>query len=365
MAGKYASHGGNLARAASLYGFKEKDLIDFSANINPLGPPPGVYRAIIEQLWRIEHYPDPDCGDLPRLLADHLGVGMENLVLGNGGAEIIYILPRALKINRALVLAPTFSEYSESVAAGGGEARYILPDGSGPLSLAEQIADCLPGADALYICNPNNPTGQLLNHSSLIPVVEAAEKAGVTVIVDEAFMDFAEDRDNSSLMSLACRRRGLVALYSMTKFFGIPGLRLGAAVAGPGLIRLLKKAKDPWSVNSMARVAGEAALRDREHMAETLRVVREEREHLYSGLSSIPGLKPLKSEVNFILVDIRGTGMTALELVEEMGRRGILVRNCSNFYGLDDRHIRLAVRTRKENDALLGAIRGVTRGRGY
>jgi len=130
-----SSHGGNIARAASEYGIPEKDFIDFSASINPLGPSPAVYKAINEELWRIAHYPDPDCGQLPALLADHLGVGIENILLGNGGAELIFTLPRALKIKKALVAAPTFSEYAEAVKAAGGVVEYFSSHRSiaGPL----------------------------------------------------------------------------------------------------------------------------------------------------------------------------------------------------------------------------------------
>lgn len=353
------SHGGNVARAAREYGLSEKSIIDFSASINPLGPSPGVYRAITEEFWKIRHYPDTECGDLPALLAEYLGVGRENLLLGNGGAELIYILPRAIKIARALVLAPTFSEYARAVEAAGGKVQYKVLGRSGGDGLADEVAGYLPGCDAVFLCNPNNPTGRLFSRSALVRLADEAEKAGACVIVDEAFMDFVPGRESVSLMSLACSRPGLVVLYSMTKFFGIPGLRLGAAVADSGLIGRMKKMKDPWSVNTLAVAAGEAALRDGGHMAETLKTVREEREYLFAVLSSVPGLKPFPSEANFLLVDISGTGLKSHQLVEKMAEMGILIRNCANFYGLDTRFVRVAVRTRAENDALLKALKSL------
>ncbi|MCL6612271.1 MAG: threonine-phosphate decarboxylase CobD [Peptococcaceae bacterium] len=351
-----SSHGGNIGRAAREYGLSEKQIIDFSASINPLGPAPGVYRAVTEALWRIKHYPDPGCGDLPRLLADYLGVGRENLLLGNGGAELIYILPRALKIRRALVAAPTFSEYARAVEAAGGRVRYITLPVSGTAFPAGEAAGHLAGCDAVFLCNPNNPTGQLFSPGDLMPLLDAAEGAGAAVVVDEAFMDFVAGREDFTLMPLACARRNLVVLYSMTKFFGIPGLRLGAAVACPEVIGRLKQLKDPWSVNALARVAGEAALRDESHMAETLKTVKEEREYLFSTLSSVPGLRPFPSEANFLLVDVSGTGMKSAELVEKLAAMGILVRNCANFYGLNESYIRVAVKTRPENESLVRAL---------
>lgn len=354
MINTVASHGGNLARAAREYGIEEKYFIDFSASINPLGPAPGVYRAITGEMWRIRHYPDPDCGLLPDLLAGHLGVEKANLVLGNGGAELIYILPAALKIKRALVAAPTFSEYAEAVTALGGEVEYFTY-GRG----IEEIIECLPGKDAVFICNPNNPTGRVIDRSSLMKVVEAAEKLGVFAVVDEAFMDFVEERQEISLMGEAYSRSRLVVLYSMTKFFGIPGLRLGAAVANTEIAGLLKKHKDPWSVNTLAAVAGVAALTDKRHMEETLRLVNEERSYLGRRLSALPGVRPYPSAANFLLVDISGTGLTPSEMVERLGRMGVLVRNCSNFKGLDVPCIRVAVRNRDENNRLIDAMKSV------
>jgi threonine-phosphate decarboxylase len=346
-----------MAGASKKYGLPERDFLDFSASINPLGPSPAVYGAISGELWRIRHYPDPDCGELPALLAGHLGVDKENLLLGNGGAELIYALPRALGIKRALVAAPTFSEYAEAVKACAGTVDYTVY-GSGPEELSEQ----LEGYDAVFICNPNNPTGRAFSRSSLFPVIEAAERWGTLVVIDEAFMDFVADRREKSLMDLACRRRGLVVLYSMTKFFGVPGMRLGATVAVKETIGLLKRSKDPWSVNALAIAAGEAALRDEKHMADTLDIVREERNYLFSAISAIKGLKPHPSEANFLLVDISGTGLSSGELVDKMGERGILVRNCANFYGLEEPCIRVAVRVRPENHRLVKALQEVIQG---
>ncbi len=351
-----SSHGGNVARAARELGLPEKSIIDFSASINPLGAAPGVYRAISEESWKIRHYPDTEHGNLPALLAEHLGVDRENLLLGNGGAELIYLLPRAVKISSALVLAPTFSEYARAVEASGGLARHLFffrPDQGSP---SVEPADHLAGVDALFLCNPNNPTGRLMAREELLPLVDEAGRAGAYVVVDEAFMDFVPARDNFSLMATVCSRPNLVVLYSMTKFFGIPGLRLGAAVASADVISRLKKVKDPWSVNAMALLAGEAALKDRGHMADTLKTVREEREYLFYSLSSIPGMKPFPSETNFLLLDISGTGVSSSALVEKLAVAGILVRNCANFHGLDQRFVRVAVKTREENNALLNAL---------
>lgn len=358
---KTIAHGGNIARAARKYGLSERQITDFSASINPLGPAPGVLQALMGELWRIRHYPDPDCGELPHLLAGHLGVRKDNLLLGNGGAELIYLLPRALDIKSALVLAPTFSEYAKAVEAAGGRVEYLALSRGGKFPAAE-LAARLQGCDAVFLCNPNNPTGQVFSRAELGPLLDCMAGKGVNLIVDEAFMDFVAGRENTSLMPMVCTYPGLVVLYSMTKFFGIPGLRLGAAVAAPEIIDRLRALKDPWSVNALAVVAGEAALKDKRLMDDTLRVVQEEREYLFAALSDIPGIEPFPSAANFLLMNISGTGLSSTELADRTGRLGILVRDCANFHGLDSNFIRVAVRTREENRALVEALRQVTVG---
>jgi threonine-phosphate decarboxylase len=350
-------HGGNLARAAREYGLPEQLFIDFSASINPLGPSPEVYRAITENMWKISHYPDPDCGAMDGLLAAYLEVPRESIVIGNGGAELIYLLPATLKIRRALIVAPTFSEYAEAICAAGGEADYYcLPPEGDATGHLEQLKLKIPDYNAIFICNPNNPTGRLFTSGELAPLVDAADSAGTILVVDEAFIDFVDRRRECSLMPRATSTRSLIVLYSMTKFFGIPGLRLGAAVTHAGLVRAIKRTADPWRVNVLAQVAGEAALRDREHMRATMEVIRGEKDYLFAALSGMTGVRPIPGAANFLLVDLSSSGKKMEEIIPELGRRGVLVRDCSNFYGLNGVYIRIAIRTRPENDKLLGML---------
>ncbi len=360
---KQHQHGGNLARAAREYGLPEQDLIDFSASINPLGPSPGVFRAIAENLWRIRHYPDPDCRVLINMLAEYLGMPPECIVPGNGGAELIYMLPSALKINRALVVAPTFSEYSAAIRAAGGETEYFCVPVEGEIySHITELADRMAGYQAVFICNPNNPTGRLFRYDELSLLVDAASETGTMLVVDEAFMDFVDQRLESTLMPRVVENSNLVVLYSLTKFFGIPGLRLGALVAHPGLAADLNCKRDPWRVNALAQVAAEAALGDKEHMEATMDVVRTEREYLTAALSGICGVRPLPGAANFLLLDLSRSGKNVQELIIALGGRGMLVRDCSNFYGLEGCYIRIAVRTRKENDRLVSALKEILEG---
>ncbi|MBE3586304.1 threonine-phosphate decarboxylase CobD [Desulfofundulus thermocisternus] len=350
-------HGGNLVRASLEYGFAPQDFLDFSANINPLGPSPRVLEALKDNLWQISHYPDPDCRELKVALAEHLGVDPSCLLVGNGASELIYLLARVFPFRRALIPAPTFSEYALAVRAAGGEVKYIFLDSSRgfPFPLKE-VLKLLPEADALFLCNPNNPTGGLVTCRELGFLLETALACGSMIIVDEAFMDFVQNPASYSLLCQAGRHHRLILLYSLTKILAIPGLRLGVLVARPEVVRTLEKARDPWSVNALAQVAGVAGLRDRAYLEATREVVTREREFLFQELSSLPGWRPFPGTANFLLVDITNAGITAGELTGLLGRRGILVRNCSNFPGLTEGYIRVAVKGHDENLRLLKVL---------
>ncbi|RJQ27913.1 MAG: threonine-phosphate decarboxylase [Peptococcaceae bacterium] len=363
MSGIEHIHGGNLTRAALKYGFQPDQFVDFSSNINPLGPPPAVPAAVTANLDRICHYPDPDCAELRGVLAGYLRTRPGYLLMGNGTAELIYLLVRVVKRRRALIPVPTFSEYGLAVLSLHGLVRELpmAADDGFDLPL-QQVLDALPGADILFLCNPNNPTGRLIPPESMREILEFARNKEIMVVVDEAFMDFVPDGERFSVLRLVGRYPNLVVLYSLTKFFGIPGLRLGALAATENLVSQMACARDPWSVNVLAQVAGVAALRDREHMDTTRKLIQTEKRFLFAGLSGLPGIKPLPGAANFLLVDIGESGFTSDNLAELTGRRGVLIRDCKSFSGLAGQYIRLAVRTRPENEKLLQVMRQILRG---
>lgn len=350
-------HGGNLTHAAREYGLSPRDFLDFSANINPLGPSPAIYEAIRANLWQIRHYPDPDCQEIKSVLSGYLGVDSLCLMIGNGAAELIYLLARVLSIRRALIPVPTFSEYALAVTAAGGEVNYVAADEATGFTLPlDGLLDRLPGVDALFLCTPNNPTGVLIPRRDLEVLLDAAIVHRTMVIVDEAFMDFVPEREEHTSLPMAGKHPGLILLYSLTKFLAIPGLRLGALVAPFRLVQKLTRVRDPWSVNALAQVAGVAGLKDGDYMKATRALVAREREFLFQQLSRLPGLRPYPGAANFLLVDVTATGYSAEELVRQLGFRGILVRSCANFTGLGSGYIRLAVRGREDNLILLETL---------
>lgn len=343
-------HGGNVWIAEKTYGVQQEQILDFSANINPLGPSTQALKAIEKALIKIKHYPEPQAASLRREIAKVMELPEELLILGNGAAELIYALGRVLKPRRLLLPVPTFSEYAEGF---GDAAKLYLPlnPANNFALIAENIAPVMQAGDLLIICNPNNPTGQLVEQQQLRSLMRRAGQVGASLLVDEAFMDFV--RPEQSLLQEVQTCPYLIVLRSLTKFFAIPGLRLGYLVAQQQLIEQLYAALPPWRVNLLAQVAGVASLRDKAYTAKTLELVRNQRVMLFTGLSAIDGLTPLPPTANFILVNCRASGITAREFQTYLGPRGILIRICDNFAGLDDYYFRVAVRNEKENLLLI------------
>lgn len=355
-------HGGDIFGAARNAGGTVEEIYDFSANINPLGPPPAALRAIRENLDLIRHYPDPRCSELRRALAGYLGVAPENMLPGNGASELIYLLARVVGCRRVVVPAPTFIEYAEAVVSAGGDVQEVsLKEEEGFALPAVRLKRKLQQADALFICNPNNPTGRVEKRAVVQSIIEDAAREGKPVVVDEAFMDFVPGGGQCTALPLLAEHPHLVILYSLTKFFAIPGLRLGVLVGDAALVRALEKHKDPWSVNTLAQLAGTAALGDGAYMEETKQLVTREREFLRRAISLIPGLNAFPSDANFLLVKIEAP-LTSTRLAEKTAARGVLVRDCSTFSGLGESYIRVAVRTRRENVVLLDTLREIMEG---
>lgn len=353
-------HGGNIYRAAREFGGRPEEYLDFSSNINPLGPSPRALAAVKEALGGLWRYPDPECTMLQEALADYLGLPPSRLLSGNGTAELIGLLVPALRIKRAVIPVPTFGEYARAVTAWGG--RVVLL----PLSAQEdfrvdvrRLAAVLAGADALFLCQPNNPTGQVLPREELAALVEETARAGLFLVVDEAFLDFLPERKELTAVCFLSRYQHIVVLYSLTKFFGLAGLRLGVLAAAPAVAEKIKGLAPPWNVNLLAQAAGAAAVADEEYIAETRRVVAAERDYLTGALALLPGLRAVPSRANFLLLDLRDTGMTAAAVTRRMAEKRILVRDASNFAGLGEGFVRVAVRLRHQNERLVEALKNV------
>lgn len=351
MATKY--HGGNLKEAARVYGLKEEEFIDFSANINPLGPSPHVWTALKKALPKIVHYPCPEGKELKAKLASHLGVPVKQLVLGNGGAELIYLLSRFFSPGRIIVTAPTFGEYGQGILNPQILRVRLDPEKAFRLELDVFQETVQPG-DLIFIGNPNNPTGVVTPRKDILQLAALAAGRGATLVVDEAFMDFVQD--SQSAAEDVANYRELIVVGSLTKIFALPGLRLGYLVAREDLAEELEQVLPPWRVNSLAQVAGIASLADEAHLRASKQVIAEERQFLTDSLQSL-GFKVFPGKANFLLLNGRSAGMTGKALQKFLGPKGVLIRLCHSFDNLDEYYIRIAVRSRKENEQLIGLVK--------
>lgn len=356
-------HGGDLYLLENL-GIKAEEILDFSANVNPLGPPAGVWEALRQGLDSIERYPDPYSRRLTGELARSLGLPPENILVTNGASEFISLLFLALRPRRVLMWAPSYVSYARAARLVGSEVVYssLSPENDFQPDLKDLLTKAA-AADLVILGHPHNPTGRLLENTHMEELISYACKRGIFLVVDESFIDLAgDDRTNRVGLSLRAKLPGcprLAIIYSLTKNFALPGLRLGCGLAAAELLASLRGWQVEWSVNGLAQIAGVAALRSEGYLEESRRFIARERAFLEEGLQELPGLRPYPAAANFLLVGVGDSPYPAREWWLRLARQGILVRDCRNFVGLGDGFIRVAVRCREENARLLAALRAI------
>ena len=362
-----AAHGGDVYAAARELGREVRHVLDFSASINPLGPSPAVWRTIGQADEWLLHYPDPACWDLRQALATFWDRSPDEFLIGNGSTELIHLLPAALQIRHLLIIGPTFSEYAAAMVRAGGRISSVLAaraDGYRPPLEQVMVAleklrtkrSSVPPIDAVMLCNPNSPTGQPCDVAMVRKLARRAARLGQWCIVDETFAEYCEQ---VSIMPEDLPPRTIV-LRSFTKFYGLPGLRVGYAVASSRVIQQIGAQQPPWSVNMLAQRAAQMALRDRRHSQRSLRFMERERSRFVKGLAQIPDCSMFPSAANFLLVELPAR-LKSARLVPMLRRQGLLIRDCSQVPGLNDRSIRVAVRSRADNDRLLGELADILR----
>lgn len=350
-------HGGNLQEISEIYQMDKNKLIDFSANINPLGIPEGVKRVLRQSLDELLNYPDIRYRALKEAIADFHHILPEQVYASNGAAEAIFMLGRVLKIDRLLLLAPTFMEYEAAFNQQETEFFYFnLEQHDFQLEIADLMKQALQQqVSAICLCNPNNPTGQLIQQSELDQLLSFCKEHQLILIIDEAFVDFA--KEDNSLVSAIKDDSQLFIFRSLTKMFAIPGLRLGYLLTSNSkILAQMEQLTVPWHINTFADLAGQQALKEQDFIAESQRYIKQERDFLMLGLKKFSdSLQLYPSQTNFIFFRYNGTGC----LQEKLIPQGILIRNCNTFNGLENKYYRIAVRTRVENQALLDALEEV------
>lgn len=340
-------HGGDI------YGNAEIRL-DFSVNVNPLGMPEAARRALFASVDAMERYPDPQCRALRQALAEKYGIAPEAILCGNGAADMIFRVCACLKPKKALTLAPTFSEYERPVKLFGGEmAEYRLKEANG-FALTHDILEALtPDVELFFLCNPNNPTGRLTPFDLLRRIVAACAKNGTLLMMDECFLEFT---DGPSMAPLLREFPNLLILNAFTKLYALAGLRLGYLLcADTALLSRVAAFGAEWSVSTAAQAAGLGALEEPAWAERTRSLVQGERNFMRENFTML-GLTVFPSDANFLLLK------SPVPLHEPLKKRGVLVRNCANFTGLDEQFIRIGLKAREENEELLQALQEVLHG---
>jgi threonine-phosphate decarboxylase len=348
-----AAHGGRVYEAARRWGIAPEEVVDFSANINPFGPPPAMLAALEKGLAPVSLRSYPDSHTFVSALAKKYSVDCDQFVIGPGSAALLFATLRALRPATVFILEPGFDEYFRACAAVDAEVLFervtekngFEPDFAALIQMVEARR-----CDLLILNSPHNPTGRLYARENLLELVDAAEANDVAVLLDEAFIDYAP---RASLLHEAATKSRFVVLRSLTKFFAIPGLRVGYAVCAAETAAAIRNQLDAWPVSTIALEAGMAALGEEEYGTRTRRINAQAREEFAAALRGI-GLTVFHSDASFLLVKLpHGSGA---ELTQSLESSRILIRRCDSFSGLGDSYIRLAVRSRDDNLLLVSLI---------
>ena len=366
-------HGGNIFQFAHEQRIEPYEVIDFSANINPLGPSQRGLSALEAQLRYISHYPDATNDDVLNAIADIYGMNKTQIVVGNGAAELLYAICRLPGYTGAFVPAPGFSEYKEALEASRIPVRdiYYRPreDDNGkpyfevPYLALETFAAELKGQDGriiVFLGNPNNPDGTLLDKNHIRTVASMLKEANSLLVIDESFIDFVGNhtlQDNEySMRSLVNDFDNIIVVHSFTKFYAVPGLRIGAAFSNSQIIDKLNTFIPTWSVNTLAQAYTESALNDVEYVKRTKQVLREEQQYMYNALDAIAGITVYPPSANFILFHIEQDGVTADSINEALKKHKMIVRNCDSYIGLNSQWVRIAIKDHDNNVRLVDAL---------
>ncbi|MEA3442582.1 MAG: histidinol-phosphate transaminase [Chloroflexota bacterium] len=349
-----ATHGGIDYAELEMLGIASQEVLDFSANLNPFGPPPGIMEAINEM--DVSHYPDSESTSLRRSLSSSLGIKENNIIVGNGSTELIRLAALAYldKEDKVLVIEPTFGEYELACQLAGASVikQQLLPEDVFRLDVKETLALIQRhGITGVFIANPNNPSGQYISQIEFEKILDAAKNA--LVVLDEAYISFVENSWTSFDFILA---GNLLVLRSMTKDYAMAGLRLGYGVASEEIIANLHNISLPWNVNALAQKAGIVALENEDYLNHCRAELEKAKSYLITELSTL-GLSPLPSKANFFLVEVGDARIFRTELL----KRKILVRDCTSF-GLPH-YIRIAPRTLPECQKLIASVKEIMKGK--
>ncbi len=354
-------HGSDLEKIEKLYGIRKEEIISFSANVNPLGISQALRQTLSENLDAVSSYPDREYTSLKDAISRYCDIPAENIIVGNGSTELISIIISLKHPSRAMILGPSYSEYEREIIQNGGTSMYFpLRERDGfRLDLEKLEKELKSDIGMLIICNPNNPTSTCISREELRSILDICKTKGIFVMVDETYIEFTPDQKSVEGIPLSEWYSNLFIIRGISKFFAAPGLRLGYGITGnTDLIHEINTRKNPWTINSLAEVAGKVMFSDRDYIEKTRNLIFSERSRVCSKLDEMEKrglLHYFTPMANFVLCRI-DNGMNAQFLFDECIRQRMMIRNCAAFPFLDERYFRFCFMKKEDNDALLECI---------
>jgi len=352
-------HGSDLEKIEAAYGIKKEDITSFSANVNPLGISYRLREELSSHIDAVTTYPDREYTSLRKCIAEYVHTDYRNILTGNCSTELISLVIQILKPSKALIAGPTYSEYEHETALYNGRSHYFRLQEYDDFNLNfDALAKSLTSkTDLFVICNPNNPTSSQIDRPVMRKILDICKEKGIFVMVDETYVEFSDDYENITSIPLTEYYNNIIILRGISKFFAAPGLRLGYAVCGNHqLLKEIDSRKNPWTINSLAAIAGEIMFNDIEYIQKTKELVSSERKRICRILEKIPEIKYYRPNANFILLQILKDNITSGDLFEAAIKKGLMIRDCSTFPFLDNKFIRFCFMKPEENNALLKVI---------
>lgn len=367
-------HGSDLEKIEKVYNIKPCDVTSFAANVNPLGISYKLKTTLSDRIDAITSYPDRDYTALRTSISNYVHLDKENIIVGNGSTELISLFIQITAPKKALLITPTYSEYERELALQGGTLDYfpLLEDEQFALDVAKLESVLTKNYDLLIICNPNNPTSSAIPTDTMRQILTCCKSAAkliadskgseheLYVIVDETYVEFAPEIEQVTSVPLVKEFDNLVVLRGVSKFFAAPGLRLGYALtSSKKLLTEINERKNPWTINTLAAIAGEIMFSDEEYINKTKAYISSERTRVCAALRQNPNLKVYEPVANFVLVRILKPTVTAADLFEACIQKGLMIRDCVTFQGLDESYFRICFMSKEKNDELLEIIQEI------
>ena len=359
---KQEFHGSDLEKVEAYYGIKKEDIIPFAGNVNPLGISPLLKKSMASHIESISEYPDRDYKELRSTLALYCNVPMEHIIVGNGATEMISLTMQLLRPKHALLLSPTYSEYTREIDLVGGhvEEYFLREDLDFKLDLNDLISKLTDDIDLLAICNPNNPTSSALNTEEITKILTHCKLHDIFVMIDETYIEFAPEGTSLSAVSLVPEFDNFMVIRGVSKFFAAPGLRFGYGLtSNQAFLQTLLTHQNPWSLNSIGAYAGERMLKDTDYIQKTWSLIDSERTRMCTELSGLDTVKIYPAYANFVLVKILKEGLTSFDVFEKAIHQNLMIRDCSSFESLNGEYVRFCIMNPEDNDRLLDVFRSL------